>query len=228
MKYQCKIFLFVLAIVGFSSGFASQAFAPSSQKEEPAARYHQTKRGDWITRLRALYLLPFSSSSSVSSIPNSGVKAHPGWTGEFDFGYMFTQNLGSELILATSYHTLWGTKSLQGTKIGSAWLLPPTLTLQVRLLPKSIIQPYLGGGVNYTVFYGKHCNLANTSLHLNPSWGGAVQAGIDYFFFRDWLFNVDVKYIWIHTDARLHGGVNGKVHVNINPLAIGFGFGRKW
>lgn len=190
--------------------------------------YHNTQGGDWFTRLRALYIHPMSSSSSVNTIPNSGVTVHPSWTGEFDLGYMFTKNLGAELILATSHHTIWGRKSLAGTKIGSTWVLPPTLTLQWRFFPSSILQPYVGGGVNYTVFYGRSCNLPGTHLSLSNSWGGAVQGGVDYFFYQDWLFNFDVKYVWINSEAYLHGDVTGKVQVGINPLIIGFGFGRKW
>lgn len=164
----------------------------------------------------------------MNTIPNSGVAVHSGWTGEFDFGYMFTSNLGSELILATSYHTLWGRKALEGVKIGSSWLLPPTLTLQGRFFSSSVLQPYVGAGVNYTLFYSVDCDLANTHLKLRNSWGGALQGGVDWFFYKDWLFNFDVKYIWIHTKAFLTGAVPGHVSVAINPWVIGFGFGRKW
>ena len=121
-----------------------------------------------------------------------------------------------------------GEKSLSGTEIGTTWLLPPTLTLQWRFLPNYAVQPYVGAGVNYTLFYANHCSLPDTSLHLSQSWGAAVQGGIDFFFYQDWLFNLDVKYAWVDTDATLHGAVNGKVHVDINPWLFGFGFGRRW
>jgi outer membrane protein len=207
---------------------ALQGYAEEQNTKVESHVYHNTKRGDWFTRLRALYIDPNSSSGSVSSIPHSGVSVHPAWTGEFDFGYMFTKNLGSELILATSRHTLVGKKSLSGTKIGTTWVLPPTLMLQWRFFPSKIAQPYVGVGVNYTLFYSEHCSLPSTHLKLKHSWGPAVQGGIDIFAFRDWFVNVDVKYIWMSTHARLTGAVNGHVHVDINPWVIGFGFGRKW
>lgn len=191
-------------------------------------QYHHTQAGDWFTRLRALYVLPNDSSGSVSSIPGSGVHVHPCWTGEFDFGYMFTRNLGCELILATCRNTLMGAGVLAGTKIGTTWLLPPTLTLQWRFAPHYFAQPYLGAGVNYTLFYGNDCALSNTKMHLTHSWGPALQAGLDLFFFKDWLFNIDVKYVWIDTEAKLRGGVHGHVHVDIDPWIFGFGIGRKW
>jgi len=198
----------------------------SSQNKEP--EYHKTVAGDWFTRLRALYVYPDDSSGSLSTVPHSGVSVWPAWTGEFDFGYMFTKNLGSELILGITRHTLMGKKALAGTKVGHTWLLPPTLTLQWRFLPSSIVQPYAGAGVNYTLFFWNDSSIANTDLSLKHSWGPALQGGIDFFVFKDWLLNVDVKYIWIDTKARLTGAVPGTVHVNVNPWVIGVGFGRKW
>jgi outer membrane protein len=188
----------------------------------------ETKAGDWITRVRALYIYPYGSSGSLSTIPNTGVSVLPSWTGEFDIGYMFTKNLGSELILGTACHTIKGTKDLSGTKIGSTWLLPPTLTLQWRFFPSYRFQPYVGGGVNYTLFYGEACSLPNTHLNLSHSWGPALQFGTDIFINKHWFINADVKYIWIWTKAYLTGGVPGSVQVDINPWVLGFGFGYKW
>lgn len=222
MKIRSYLSASLFALSWISVGYANEKTAT------PEHKFHHTERGDWFTRLRALYLLPDDHSGSVSSIPHSGVSVHPAWTGEFDFGYMFTKHLGSELILATDRHTLVGKGSLAGTKIGKAWVLPPTLTLQWRFLPASIAQPYLGAGVNYTLFYNVDCSLPKTHLHLKHSWGPALQAGLDIFFFKDWFFNFDAKYIWIDTHARLTGAVAGHVNVDINPWVMGFGIGRKW
>ncbi|MBY0529309.1 MAG: outer membrane beta-barrel protein [Rhabdochlamydiaceae bacterium] len=215
-----KIFIFLGVISCLSShGLAEEPSVPPS---------HHTQPGDWFTRVRGLYVLPNDSSGSVSSIPHSGVSVHPSWTGEIDVGYMFTKNLGIELIASTTKHTLMGKKVLSGTKIGTTWLLPPTLTLQWRFLPTSIAQPYIGAGVNYTLFYNNHCSLPKTHIDLKHSWGPAVQAGLDVFFYKDWLINFDVKYVWIDTRAHLNGGVNGSVHVDVNPWLFGIGIGRKW
>lgn len=220
-KIMNKVLIAVCAL-GLSTSLKADA-----PKEEITPAHH-TQGGDWFTRIRALYVLPNDSSGSVNTIPNSGVSVNPSWTGEFDFGYMFTKNLGSELILGTCCHTLEGKNSLAGTKIGTTWLLPPTLTLQWRFFPTFIAQPYVGAGVNYTLFYGNGCSLPDTHINLKHSWGPAAQAGIDIFFFKNWLFNLDAKYIWMDTTAYLSGAVSGKVHVNINPWVLGFGFGRKW
>lgn len=227
--YQCfaSLIVCVMALGAIGQGYAYEQSSTTQPEKTGISKYH-TQQGDWFTRVRALYILPNDSSGSVSSIPHSGVSVHPAWTGEFDFGYMFTKNLGSELILATSRHTLMGKKALSGTKIGTTWLLPPTLTLQWRFFPSYIAQPYIGAGVNYTLFYANHCSLHDTHMSLKHSWGPALQVGMDVFVYKNWLLNFDVKYIWIDTHAHLTGDVTGKVHVDVNPWVFGFGFGRKW
>ena len=230
MKSLCKFSAISSLALAFSMGasLSAQDKACPAQNVQKDVCWHQTKGGDWFTRLRAIYVLPDSSSDSVSTIPHSGVWVHPSWTGEFDLEYMFNSYLGAELILATARNTLWGKKTLSGVKIGSTWHLPPVLSLKLRPFPSEMIQPYVGAGVNYTIFYGTDCSLPGTSLDLSNSWGPAVQGGADIFFYEDWLFNVDVKYVWIKTDAHLKGAVHGSVDVHINPWLIGFGFGRKW
>lgn len=218
----------VIFWVGLLNVFTIQAQKASQPDCCYEVNEYETQAGDWFTRLRALYILPNDSSGSVSTIPNSGVSVHPSWTGEFDLGYMFTKNLGCELILGTCKNSLWGEGSLSGTKIGTTWLLPPTLTAQWRFFPDMIFQPYVGAGVNFTLFYGVDCALAGTSLDLSNSWGPAVQGGFDIFFSGSWLLNFDFKYIWIDTDARLSGAVPGKVHVDVDPFVLGFGIGKKW
>jgi outer membrane protein len=223
-----KYFTLIMAVVATGYGQSEPPTMKCQPEKKPCKPVHCTQSGDWFTRLRALYVLPNDSSGSLSTIPHSGVSVHPSWTGEFDFGYMFTKNLGFELILATCRNTLVGKGALSGVKVGTVWLLPPTLTLQWRFFPSKIAQPYIGAGVNYTLFYGADCSIAATHLHLSNSWGPALQAGMDLFVYNDWFLNFDVKYVWIDTNAHLTGAVPGHVHVDIDPLLIGFGFGRKW
>jgi outer membrane protein len=39
--------------------------------------------------------------------------------------------------------------------LASTWVLPPTLTMQYHLAPEGKIRPYLGAGLNYTIFYSE-------------------------------------------------------------------------
>lgn len=231
MKKQIGFIAILIGLVSLSQSIYADYVGGESEvnnKSSSHKPYHHTRGGDWFTRLRALYVLPNDSSGSLSTIPNSGVSVNPSWTGEFDFAYMFTKNFGAELILATCRNTLNGKKALSHTEIGKAWLLPPTLTLQWRFFPSALAQPYIGAGVNYTLFYGIDCSLADTHLHLKHSWGPALQAGIDIFVYKNFFVNADVKYIWMDTHARLSGATSGSVHVDVNPWLFGVGFGYKW
>lgn len=183
---------------------------------------------DWLVRTRALWVAPNDSSGSLSSVPHSGVSVSDVWTGEVDFTYMWTDNIGTELILATSKHKLNGKKALDGVDVGSTWVLPPTLSLQYHFFPCEFFQPYVGVGVNYSLFYNKHCSIESTHINLRNSWGVSAQVGFDYVIDDCWFVNFDAKYITMNTKAHLKGAVAGHVHVNINPWVIGFGIGRKF
>lgn len=184
--------------------------------------------GDWLVRARALWISPNDSSGSVNTIPDSKVSVEDSWTGELDFTYMWTQNIGTELVLATSKHKIEGEKSLHGVKIGSTWVLPPSLMLQYHFMPECSFQPYVGVGVNYTVFYSKHCSIEHTKLHLKNSWGASFQAGFDWLISDCWFVNLDAKYITMSTRATLSGGTPGHVHVRLNPWTLGIGVGRRF
>jgi outer membrane protein len=186
------------------------------------------EKGDFLVRVRAIGIIPNDSSGSLSSIPKSGVEVDSSYSGEVDFTYMFTSNIGTELILATTKHTINGRKALSGTEIGTVWVLPPTLTIQYHFCPCNKFQPYAGIGVNYTTLYHENSSIEDTKLSLNNSWGVAGQVGFDYLFNGCWFFNFDAKYIQLDTKATLKGTVAGHVNVDIDPWVIGIGIGRKF
>lgn len=184
-------------------------------------------RGDFLVRVRALYIDP-NDVSGFCSIPGGGVSVRENWTGEVDFSYMFSRHLGTELILGASKHKLTGRGTIEGLPIGSTWLLPPTLTLQYHFLPECRFQPYVGAGGNFTLFFDKTTHLANTRLSLKNSWGWALQAGLDFYLTGCWFLNVDVKYIDIRTTATLSGDTSAQIEVEINPWVVGLGVGRRF
>ena len=71
---------------------------------------------------------------------------------EIDISYFVTPNIALELIAATTKHDVGAS---DGTDLGSVWLLPPTLTLQYHFAPTSRFSPYIGAGLNYTIFYNE-------------------------------------------------------------------------
>src|SRR6266568_503347 len=89
----------------------------------------------WMIRVRALGVLPDAGGSTVNvlglpalSSPNSGLSIDNSVVPELDISYFFTRNIAAELILGVTKHNITGTGTLNGLNVGSAWLLPPSLT----------------------------------------------------------------------------------------------------
>jgi outer membrane protein len=178
-------------------------------------------QGDLIVRLRGIVVAPDTSSSGTLSSINSSVSTTA--VPELDFTYMFTDSLGAELILGTSRHTL---NSSLG-ELGKVSVLPPTLTLQYHFNDAGRIRPYIGAGINYTRFYHNSLAVAGEDVDIrNDSFGPALQAGVDIAVSDTWFVNLDVKKIWMRTDASLGGTDLGTLR--INPWIVGFGVGRRF
>ena len=179
-------------------------------------------QGDILARFRVIDVHPDVSTSGALSTNNASVKNDV--VPELDFTYMITNNIGAELILGTSRHKV----ELNGQSIGKVSVLPPTLTLQYHFNPQGTFRPYVGLGVNYTRFYSNGLKLGAQNVHVdNNSWGPAVQIGADYAINKDWFVNVDVKKLYIKTDASLDNGT-GLGTLKINPFVYGVGIGTKF
>lgn len=167
-------------------------------------------------RLRAIDVLP-DEESSVNI--GGEVKADYAIVPEVDLTYYFTKNIAAELIAATSPHDL---KHSAAGDLGSAWVLPPTLTLQYHFMPDSAFKPYVGAGINYTMFYAEDADNGFYDLDVGNGFGWALQAGFDYWLNDHWGVNVDVKRIFVDVDATLnHGAV--QANVDVDPWVIGAG-----
>ena len=127
--------------------------------------------GDWIVRFGVAHASPNDSSGTLSGAPTVGV-AVDGDTQLFgNIAYMFTKNIGLELLASTPFeHTVSATGGLSGD-IATVKQLPPTLSVQYYFTPDSDVRPYVGGGVNYTVFFDEKPTAVITSIELDSSVG---------------------------------------------------------
>lgn len=180
----------------------------------------QAEAGDVLVRLRGIVVAPNEGNGSGALV---GASVNNDVVPEVDFTYMATKNIGLELIAATSVHKV----GLGGTTVGRSWVLPPTLTLQYHLMPDAKVRPYVGAGINYTIFYSEKARgpLAGNDLAIKDSVGFALQAGVDVDINKKFFLNLDVKYIDLTAKAKLNGASIGKT--NINPLVFGVGFGTR-
>ena len=210
-----------------ATALAALAFAT------PAA----AKQGDVLVRLRAIMVSPNESSGPVlPSFPGATVGVSDSYAPELDFSYMATDNLGLELVLATDKHKISGRGSLAGVgELARTWVLPPTLTLQYHFAPEAKIRPYVGAGINYTIFYSEKASdalqtaVGPTDVSLKSSFGYALQAGVDFDLSEKVFLNLDVKYIDMTTRATLtSGALVNDVNVKINPFVFGIGIGTRF
>lgn len=199
----------------------------------------QAEAGDWLVRVRAIDVIPNDDSGGIlPTFPTEQVAVDSSIMPEVDFTYMFTDNVGAELILATTKHHVSGTTGTTGSigRLASSWVLPPTLTLQYHLAPASKVRPYVGAGVNYTIFYsekpssGLETAVGPTDVNLKSSFGYAVQAGVDVDLTDRMFLNLDVKYIDMDTTARLDTTAIGtqRVKVSLDPIVVGVGLGMRF
>lgn len=203
-----------------------------------AATGAQAKQGDVIVRARAINVMPQDKSDPVlPGLPADKVKVGDTITPELDFTYMITDNIGVEAIAGTSRHTVKGVgPNLGGAKLLETNVLPPTVTLQYHFAPEGAVRPYVGAGVNYSLFFNTKAQgdlvaaAGKTDVKMKKSFGWAVQAGVDVPLNDKVFLNLDVKYIDLDTKATLYTQHLGRqsVKVDINPIVVGVGIGTKF
>lgn len=175
--------------------------------------------GDWIWRVGIHSVRPKSDNHDL-------VNVDTGASLTFNGTYMFAPHWGAELLAALPFsHDI---NLNGGGKVAETKHLPPTLSLQYHFNPNGTWRPYVGAGLNYTLFFNEKTvgALAGNKLKLDPSWGLAAQAGLDVALGSDWFANVDARYFDIDTDATLNGTRLGTVQ--IDPYAFGLSVGRRF
>lgn len=181
--------------------------------------------GHFQARLRGAAVVPDASATITIGGANIGgtTTVSDSFIPEADLTYFITDHISVEAIAAITKHTVRNT--VAGT-VSNVWLLPPTVTAQYQFDPTGPIRPYVGVGVNYTVFYDAKSALPN--IGFKNSFGWAFQAGADvpvgdgpYF------LNMDVKKVFMGTHIRASGGAV-QASARLNPWIIGAGVGLRF
>jgi outer membrane protein len=216
--------------------------------------------GEFFVRGGLAAVAPHESSDGIA-IPALGMTAIAGTNAEvgndtqlgLTVNYMFSPNIGIELLGSTPFsHDI--TANLNGyspglkVKAGESKQLPPTVSVVYYPMGNAsgALQPYVGLGVNYTIFFKKNADpelesltgtLAGTSgpvpldLHLDNSVGVALQGGLDYSIDNRWHVNAAVRWINIETDATFTSSLGDTIvvkNVKINPWVFQLTLGYKF
>jgi len=183
----------------------------------------------WLVRLRAVNVVP-DESATITPIGGDAEISNQ-FIPELDISYFWSENIATELVLGTTPHDVSAVGTTLGdVDLGDVWLLPPTLTLQYHFSPRADFRPYVGAGVNYTIFYGEDEGPVAAGIDYSNSFGFALQGGFDVPLNDTYFFNVDVKKVFLQSDVTVDAGDLGTVtaDVDINPWLIGVGVGRRF
>ncbi|MCG7519132.1 OmpW family protein [Ruegeria sp. Ofav3-42] len=176
-------------------------------------------QGDWTVGVGVGYLDPKSDNGTLA-----GQKAEidsdtrPIFTAE----YFIRDNLGIELLAATPFKhnvTLGGS-----VDAGSVKHLPPTLSLNYHFPTNSAWKPYVGAGLNYTIFFDEKSPLGD--LKVDNSFGVSLQAGLDYMVSDNGAVRLNVRWFDIDSDVKLNGTKIGKTE--IDPFLVGVSYVHKF
>ncbi|MCD8740894.1 outer membrane beta-barrel protein [Mucilaginibacter roseus] len=204
------------------------------------------QKGEWNVRLRGVGVIP--QEKATIGVIGGDVDISKSFIPELDFTYYFANNFSAELILGTTRHKVKTTSSnlaaiggpaSADVDLGKVWLLPPTLTLQYHVPTGGIMRPYIGAGVNYTIFYGADEGPTVKGVDYKNSFAFAAQAGVDIDLNKKWFLNIDVKRIFLNTDVTVDASNltpasnpsleptlrNIPADVKIRPWLIGVGIG---
>ena len=176
--------------------------------------------GDWTFGLGAHVVSPKSGNGSLAG-GALDVDVGDNWRPTFTGEYFFRDNWGVEVLASLPFqHDI----ELNGVKAGSTKHLPPTVSLQYHFAGSEKVKPFIGAGVNYTLFFsqGSTGPLAGADLDLDNSWGLALHGGLDFAVGTNKFLRLDARWIDIDTDVKVNGASVGTV--NIDPMVYGAAF----
>lgn len=203
---------------------------------------------NWRIRLRGVAVIP--QESAQIGVIGGDADISTSFIPELDFTYFFNLHFAAELILGTTRHKVStvssdisavGGSNNANVDLGKVWLLPPTLTLQYHY-PVGNFNPYVGAGVNYTIFYSADQGPVVKDIEYKNKFAFAAQAGLDIDISKKMFINADLKKIFLSTTATVNASnltpaanpalspvlQNIQADVKINPWLLGVGIGYKF
>ncbi|HCF5534008.1 TPA: OmpW family protein [Pseudomonas aeruginosa] len=186
---------------------------------------HAADESNWWLRIGPGYI-QFDEDVTLkafgNTIPGAGadMKNNAALIGEL--GYRFAPNWSVALTLGNPPKTKLtgkGTADGLGT-LGKAKYGPAGISLQYQFNEKGAFRPYLGAGLSYLKIFSSEDG-AVQDLEIDDTWGPYFQAGAEYWFGEGYGVFLDVKKLYLETDAKGNlGGAPAKTEVTLDPLVF--------
>jgi outer membrane protein len=201
---------------GFFFVFLCAWLAPSMLAAQPAAA---DPGSAWTFRTRAI----------MTGVSDSSDPAGYKWYSAFGMEADLTRTIGRTLALGWTI----GTQSREvdlfdggGGKenLGAVEVLPVTMVLQYRPALRGRFRPYVGAGLQLTVFWEKSGALDSTDI--GPEIGPTVQLGFDYEISPRVVFNAEFRAARL--TASLEGGGRPAATIALHPSTLGAGVGFRF
>ena len=199
-------------------------------------------------RVGAYYIMYHSQADNLSgpfTPPGLNAKLDDTTTVYFAYVRRLSEHFNVELALGVppkvktraSGPATVGSVPFDGQEILTAKWIAPTLLLNYVFFDEShALRPYIGIGVNHTVFVERRITAAGeaitggpTRVSLSPSTGIAGTVGLSYHVKDAW--NVYASYSMSHVASDISidtGGVERKSHISFGPrafvLSVGYSF----
>ena len=183
-------------------------------------------------RARAIWIVPEDNRSSISVIGGT-VNVTSSVAPEVDLSYFFTEHIALEGILAPpTRHGVWayGTE-LGNFRVATVDVLAPTFTMQYHFLPERRFSPYIGAGITAALFHAPFPKAPFiTDISFKNHIGPAIEVGFDYNIRGRWFANLDVKQLFLNTQAPITA-INGAAifaKTGLDPILFGVGVGYRF
>ncbi len=208
MKTSYRIFIVAAAFLALSYS----AFANAHEK------------GDWLLRVGAGMVDPDTPNADVGG---ADLDVDSGTSLVFNGTYFFTPNVAFEVLAALPFkHDV----DLEGAgQVAEVKHLPPTFSLQYHFDTGNKFRPYVGAGLNWTIFFDESTEgaLAGTDLDLDDSFGLAAQVGADIDVSDNMFLNFDFRWIDIDADAEV-SPLGLEFDVEVDPYVYSLTLGWKF
>lgn len=155
--------------------------------------------------------------------------------------YFFDSNWAVEVLAATPFthdvtiHDPNSVLGVDGAKLAEVTHLPPTVSALYYFDTGSAFKPYIGAGINYTIFFNEEFEAAPkalglSDLELGGSFGYALQVGADYEINDKWHVNASARYIDINSKAKFKvaGEDIGVAKIDVDPMVYSLMIGYKF